>query len=102
MYGKLVRDPMTSRVKFRMRGEAAERSRNIVRPAQSAGTLPLELARHCLHARSRRLEFPVSVAEHLTCLTAPDIFDHLVKSGCANIAGHPCRLMRDFKNGVQR
>jgi hypothetical protein len=102
VYGKLVRDPMISRVKFRMRGEPAERPRNIVRPAQSAGTLPPELARRCRHGRSRRLAFPVSVAEHLTCLTAPDIFDHLVKSGCANIGGHPCRPMRDFNNGVQR
>jgi hypothetical protein len=48
------------------------------------------------------LEFPFDVAEHLTCLTAPDIFDHLVKSGCANIGGHARRPMQDFTNGVQR
>jgi len=47
-------------------------------------------------------KIPFRVAEHLTCLTAPDIFDHLVKSGCANIGGLACRAMQDFKNGVQR
>jgi hypothetical protein len=47
-------------------------------------------------------EVRFSVAEQTCCLTAPDIFDHLVKSGCANIGGHACRPMQDFKNGVQR
>jgi hypothetical protein len=47
-------------------------------------------------------EVRFSVAEQTCCLTAPDIFDHLVKSGCANIGGLACRAMQDFKNGVQR
>ena len=40
--------------------------------------------------------------EYPTCLTAPDIFDHLVKSGCADVGGPECFAMRDFNNGVQR
>jgi hypothetical protein len=47
-------------------------------------------------------KFRFSAAEHACGLTAPDIFDHLVKSGCANIGEHEFRPMQDFKNGVQR
>src|ERR1700722_11786980 len=34
--------------------------------------------------------FRIPAAEHTCCLTASDIFDHLVKSGCANFGEHEC------------
>jgi hypothetical protein len=49
--------------------------------AQSAGNLPLKSARSGRHGQSRRASFAFRRGTHARRLTAPDIFDHLVKSG---------------------